>query len=57
MKTGLKDPGDIKSAANYAHKCRTAPANTMSMPPPDGPNPEPVRLNGVPMIKEKGTSK
>lgn len=57
MKTGMKDQGNLSSAVGLAEKCRTAPANTMHMPPPSGPKAEPVRTNGVPSISDKGVSK
>jgi hypothetical protein len=58
MYGGLKDGADMKHAVNCAHGARTAPAGTYhGGNPPPGPKAEPVKVNGVPMIKERGTSK
>ena len=46
--------GSAKEGASWAQRCQTAPAGTLRNPPPKGPMPEPVRLNGVPKISGSG---
>jgi len=53
-KTGLKDPGHLQRAADYADECRIGTKPMIE--PPAGPKAEPVRVNGVPMPKEKNIS-
>ena len=58
MAGGLKDGADMKKAAGCAHGARTAPAGTYhGGMPPAGPKPVPYKLNGVPVMKIRGTSK
>jgi len=45
--------GSLKDGAKYAEGCRSAGANSMNFEPPKGPKPEPVKINGVPEIKER----
>jgi hypothetical protein len=54
---GLKVSASMKEATNCAHSARTAPANSRRPGAPTGPKPEPVRVNGVPIIKTSGVSK
>jgi hypothetical protein len=53
-KMGLKDPGHLQRAADYANECRVG--DKPMIVPPAGPKPEPVRVNGVPMPKESNVS-
>ena len=51
------DAGNPGYAANCAHKSRTARAGEFDGgKPPSGPKSEPVKLNGVPKIKQSGVS-
>jgi hypothetical protein len=52
--TGLKDPGHLQRAADYANECRVG--DKPMIVPPAGPKAEPVRVNGVPMPKETNIS-
>ena len=52
--SGLKDPGHLQRAADYADECRVG--NQERIVPPAGPKKEPVRVNGVPMPKETNIS-
>ena len=52
--TGLKDPGHLQRAADYANECRIG--DKPMIVPPAGPKAEPVRVNGVPMPKETNIS-
>lgn len=55
---GLKDGSNMKVATGCAEKSRTAKAGTFhGGKPPSGPKKEPSKVNGVPLIKESGTSK
>lgn len=54
--SGLKQSANFSGAASYAGKCRTSPPNGHMTPPP-GPKSEPVKVNGVPMLPERGVSK
>lgn len=55
---GKGQEGNPSYAVNCARESREAKAGTFhGGTPPSGPKKEPVRLNGVPMIKERGTSK
>lgn len=49
-KSGIKDPGHLQRAADYAQQCRVG--NEPYIVPPEGPVKEPNLTNGVPMIKE-----
>lgn len=51
---GLKDPGHLQRAADYADECRVGTKPMIA--PPAGPKKEPVRVNGVPMPKETNIS-
>jgi len=53
-KMGLKDPGHLQRAADYANECRVG--DKPMIVPPAGPKSEPVRVNGVPMPKESNVS-
>ncbi|KCB26145.1 hypothetical protein ACLQ8Z_22995 [Bordetella hinzii] len=53
MKSQLKG-GNFSEGARCAERARTAPANTLKNPPPPGPKPEPVRINGVPKVGGNG---
>jgi len=53
-KSGLKDPGHLQTAADYASECREG-AKPM-MRPPLGPKKEPNLTNGVPMLPQKNIS-
>jgi hypothetical protein len=58
MAGGLKDGSNMKVATGRAHASRTAKAGAFhGGTPPSGPKKEPTRVNGVPLIKERGTSK
>lgn len=48
--------GSLADGARYAEGCRKNAAGYKSTPPA-GPRPEPVKVNGVPMIKTGGTSR
>ena len=52
--TGMKDPGSLQTAADYANNCRIGTKPMIA--PPAGPKAEPVRVNGVPMPKETNIS-
>jgi hypothetical protein len=52
--SGLKDPGHLQRAADYADDCRIGTRSMVA--PPAGPKKEPVRVNGVPMPKETNIS-
>ena len=52
--SGLKDPGHLQVAADYASNCRIGTKPMIA--PPAGPKAEPVRVNGVPMPKETNIS-
>jgi hypothetical protein len=52
--TGIRDAGNLQTAANYAQECRIG--NKSMIQPPAGPKAEPVRVNGVPMPKETNIS-
>ena len=52
--SGLKDPGHLQRAADYADECRVGTKPMIE--PPEGPKKEPVRVNGVPMPKETNIS-
>jgi len=54
-KSDLKG-GSMSAAVNCAQSARTKPAGGKVAAPP-GPKPEPVKLNGVPIMKDRGTSK
>lgn len=58
MAGGLKDGSNMKEATRCAEEARTAKAGTFhGGKPPNGPKPEPTRVNGVPLIGGKGVSK
>ncbi|WP_158021222.1 hypothetical protein [Achromobacter aloeverae] len=44
-------------ATRYAEGCRTSGANSKRFVPPPGPKAEPVKVNGVPIIPQRGVSK
>ena len=50
-KTGLKDPGHLQVAADYATECRDGTKPYIR--PPMGPVKEPNLTNGVPMLPQK----
>ena len=52
--SGLKDPGHLQRAADYADECRIG--NRSMVAPPEGPKKEPTRVDGVPLIKETNIS-
>jgi hypothetical protein len=52
--SGMKDAGNLQTAADYAHECRMGTKSMIA--PPTGPKGEPVRVNGVPMPKETNIS-
>ena len=52
--TGIKDAGNLQTAANYAQECRFGTKPMIQAPA--GPKAEPVRVNGVPMPKETNIS-
>jgi hypothetical protein len=52
--SGMKDAGNLQTAADYAHECRMGTKSMIA--PPAGPKSEPVRVNGVPMPKETNIS-
>ena len=52
--SGMKDAGNLQTAANYAHECRMGIKPMIA--PPAGPKGEPVRVNGVPTPKETNIS-
>jgi hypothetical protein len=54
--SGLKQSANFAGAASYAGKCRTSPPPKGATPAP-GPKAEPVKVNGVPLLPEKGVSK
>ncbi|MFC4275555.1 hypothetical protein [Achromobacter aloeverae] len=57
MKDGLKVSADMAPATRYAEGCRTSGANSKRFVPPPGPKAEPVKVNGVPIIPQRGVSK
>jgi hypothetical protein len=52
--SGMKDAGNLQTAADYAHECRMGTKSMIA--PPAGPKSEPVRVNGVPMPKQTNIS-
>ncbi len=56
MKNDTKaDDGDMSAAVRCAEHCRSAKANAYTGgKPPKGPKPTGWKLNGVPVIGEKG---
>lgn len=52
--SGMKDAGNLQTAADYASNCRFGTKPMIA--PPAGPRAEPVRVNGVPMPKETNIS-
>lgn len=53
-KSGLKDPGHLQVAADYATECRDG--TKAYIRPPMGPKKEPNLTNGIPMMPEKNIS-
>jgi hypothetical protein len=54
--SGLKQSANFSGAASYAGKCRTSPPPKGAKLAP-GPRAEPVKVNGVPLVPQKGLSK
>lgn len=57
-KSGLKDCSNLGTATGVATQSRTAKSGSFDGgTPPSGPKAEPVRVNGVPILKNSGVSK
>lgn len=58
MREGELKGGSLEEAAKCAEGSRTKPAGVYNGgKPPSGPKKEPTKVNGVPLIREKGIDK